>query len=62
MDLKDRDLYLLDLRRRHTDFGRLMDDLESRPTIGEQDLRRVENVARDIEYTLKKLCGRNFFL
>lgn len=62
MDLRDKDLYLADLRRRQVDFGRLMDDLESRPTIGEQDLRRMESVARDIEYTLKKLRGRNFFL
>lgn len=62
MDLRDKDLYLADLRRRQMDFGRLMDDLESRPTIGEQDLRRMESVARDIEYTLKKLRGRNFFL
>lgn len=62
MEYEDRDLFMEDLRRRRADFGRLMDDLESRPVIGEQDLRRVESVARDIEFTLKKLCGRNYFL
>ncbi|MCG3175156.1 MAG: hypothetical protein MOGMAGMI_00078 [Candidatus Omnitrophica bacterium] len=62
MEFADRQKILSDLRRRHGDMGRLMDEIEGSPWPGEPDMRRMHEIARDIEYTLKKLRGRNYFL